>query len=380
MHIEGQRTVEGLPRVFNASELTQASQPRWLAKGRLPRAAASILVGEEGIGKSLLWVYLAAAITTGSALPEFGIPKRQPESVLIVATEDDWSTTVLPRLQVAGADLRNIKVICTDEDGSGPPVFPRDLDLVESVVPAPALVVVDAWMDTVPSGLDVQKPQGASKALSPWKDVATRTDSSILLLTHTNRSSTGNARDKYGATSELRKKARLTLFAQTDENGDLTVGPEKANTTGSLRASVFRIDPIQHFPATDDHDGTIPKLVFVEESSRTAREILADMADQGSKPTDGGQSASEWLKVFMSENGGRCRSTDVKAAAAKAGFSDSKTNRAKAEIGLNAIRESGVWWWESNIATSQDGIAEGSTSLRKVGAWIGSGEPVLVNV
>ena len=39
------------------------------------------------------------------------------------------------------------------------------------------------------------------------------TTAAVLLLTHTNRVDSGNARDKYGATGELRKKARLTLFA-----------------------------------------------------------------------------------------------------------------------------------------------------------------------
>ena len=33
-----------------------AAQPRWLAKDRLPRAAVTLLIGDEGIGKSLLWV------------------------------------------------------------------------------------------------------------------------------------------------------------------------------------------------------------------------------------------------------------------------------------------------------------------------------------
>ena len=61
-----------MPRLWNASDLKAASQPRWLARNRLPRAAVSLLVGEEGIGKSLMWVWLASAISTGKPLPEFG--------------------------------------------------------------------------------------------------------------------------------------------------------------------------------------------------------------------------------------------------------------------------------------------------------------------
>jgi hypothetical protein len=38
---------------------------------------------------------------------------------------------VRPRLDVAGADLDMIRVICIDKDGSGAPIFPRDLPCAE---------------------------------------------------------------------------------------------------------------------------------------------------------------------------------------------------------------------------------------------------------
>ena len=89
----GQEKAEtDLPRLWNATDLEPATQPRWLARKRLPRAAVSLLCGEEGIGKSVLWVWIAAAITRGKPLPEFGIPPREPERVLLAGlTEDDWS-------------------------------------------------------------------------------------------------------------------------------------------------------------------------------------------------------------------------------------------------------------------------------------------------
>ena len=123
------------PKLWNALDLEPAEQPRWLATNRLPRAAVSLLVGDEGIGKSLLWVLIVAHITTGKPLPGFGIPARDPGRVILVCTEDDWSTAVRPRLEVAGADLRMIRVICVDKDGSGAPIFPRDLGLIRNADP-----------------------------------------------------------------------------------------------------------------------------------------------------------------------------------------------------------------------------------------------------
>lgn len=264
---------DGTPKLWNATHLKPAAQPRWLARNRIPRAAVTLLVGDEGIGKSLLWVLIAAHITTGKPFPAFGIPARQPATVIIGAiTEDDWQTTVRPRLEVAGADLDMIQVICIEDDGSGAPVFPRDLDLIRDADPKPALVVVDAWLDTVAAALSVRDPQQARLALHPWKDLATAADAAVWLLCHTNRVATANARDRYGATGELRKKARMTLFAQSDEDDNLVVGPEKMNTAAPIAASKFAITAIHHFNATEDSDGTVPLLTYVGDSDLTARE------------------------------------------------------------------------------------------------------------
>ncbi|MEX1210874.1 MAG: AAA family ATPase, partial [Candidatus Nanopelagicales bacterium] len=331
----------GMPRIWAATDLKAAAQPRWLAKGRLPRGAISLLVGDEGIGKSLLWVWIAAAITTGRALPEFGIPARDPGRVLIVITEDVWAEIVLPRLQVAGADIAMIDVICTEDDGSGAPVFPRDCHLIVNADPAPVLVVVDAWLDTVPPSLSVRDPQQARQALHPWKEVATITEAAILLLTHTNRVTSISARDKYGATGELRKKARMTLYAQTDEAEHLVVGPEKMNSAKALPASMFTIRAVQHFTANDDHDGTVPHLVYAGESEMTARELLAE----NMVPAAGTDDALAWLAEYL--GGGPRWATEVFEAAKGANISEKKARTAKNKLHVEATRNgsTGPWFW-----------------------------------
>lgn len=328
-------TADTMPKLWRATDLKPAAQPRWLAKGRLPLASISLLVGDEGIGKSLLWVWIVAAVTTGKPLPEFGIPQRDPANVILVCTEDDWTTTVRPRLDVAGADLSKIQVICTEDDGSGAPIFPRDLFLIAEADPKPALVVVDAWLDTVPAGLSVRDPQQARQALHPWKDLATAIDAAVLLLCHTNRVSTGNARDKYGATAELRKKARMTLFAQQDDDGRLVVGPEKMNTAAPIPASTFTITSVQHFPPSLDNDGTVPLLAYAGDSDRTAREHIADNydTDHGGDQQDRAD-AERWLEDYLREHPG-AKSKDVKNDAKKdAGISERTLKRASKKLGV----------------------------------------------
>ena len=347
------------PRVWWVDDLKPAVQPRWLAKSRLPRGAVSLLIGDEGIGKSLLWVLLVAKITTGEALPEFGIPARAPGHVMIAAiTEDDWQTVVKSRLIVAGADTAMIRVICTDDDGSGAPTFPRDMNLITGADPKPDFVVVDAWLDTVPRSLQVKDPQQARIALHPWKEAATITDAGLLLLCHTNRVDTGNARDKYGATGALRQKARMTLFAQTDEDDNLVVGPEKANGTATTNATVFTIDKIQHFEPTEDDDGTVPLLRCTGESTKTARQHLSD-AHAASSGSDKSGDAIGWLAVFLA-NGPRWANEIYLVAELKAGFSKDKLRTARKKLNVRVDRETsnGPWFWA--LPQHPDGIPDGT--------------------
>ncbi len=356
------KPVEGMPRLWRATDLKMAEQPRWLAKNRLQRGAINLVVGDEGIGKSLLWVWVAAGVTTGKPLPEFGVPARDPSPVLLVATEDDWSTVVRPRLEVAGADLAMVQVICTDADGSGAPIFPRDLFLIHEAEPAPALVVVDAWLDTVPSALSVRDPQQARQALHPWKELAAVADAAVLLLCHTNRLASSSARDRYGASGELRKKARMTLYAQADEEGQLLVGPEKANTAASIPASRFTISAVQHFAPTSDSDGTVPKLVYAGDSERTARQHVADTIDgDGGDNRQERDTAAKWLREYIDLRGPSVLSADAKRDAAKAGFSERTLQRARQVLRVDYgwIGNPPVTTWVLPANTGNDDAEEG---------------------
>ncbi len=360
-HDDGRATdsdPEGMPRLWKATDLRPAQPPRWLAKGRLPRDAVSLLIGDEGIGKSLFWGWIVAAITRGKPLPEFGIPARPPATVILVCTEDDWSSTVRPRLEVAGADLNMVQVICTEDDGSGSPVFPRDCFLILETDPKPALVVVDAWLDTVPAGLSVRDPQQARQALHPWKEVATSTDAAVLLLCHTNRVASPNARDRYGATYALRQKARLTLYAQQDDEGYLLIGPEKANSTAEAPASRFAITSKAYFPATDEHDGTVPLLAYIGESDRTAREHVAASAEAGADEP-GGNPAKLFVYDYLIRRGGEAPAVDVLKEGRKAGFGDQELKDARRRHRDPRIVSRKASWGDGWVWAIEYGPAEG---------------------
>ncbi len=352
------------PRVWRSDELTGSAPLEWLGVKHIPEAAVTLLTGDEGIGKSLVWVRITAAVTTGSALPEFGIPQREPRPVLVIVTEDDWASTVRPRLELAGADMDYVNVVCSEPDGSGSPYFPRDLDVVANAEPVPYLIVLDAWADTVEGHLSVKDPQQARQALHPWKELATKLRAAVLLLTHTNRATGGSIRERYAMTSELRKKARMALFAQQDEEGRLVVGPDKSNLVGKVAASVFTVEAVQVFDATDSSDGTVPRLLFVQGADFTAAELLTSLS--GPPPSEGAQGfAAITLSSILQDNQPHDRA-EVIEQLAKAGISESTAKRAADALGVVKDRKGfpATSTWQLPVrSTSEPSISADLTGL-----------------
>ncbi|NEW49955.1 AAA family ATPase [Nocardia cyriacigeorgica] len=335
-------TKAGRVKLWKAADLAPSAQPKWLARGRIPVSAVSLLTGDEGKGKSTWWVWLVALVTTGAAFEPFGIPAREPQNVILVLTEDDWSTTVRPRLEVAGADIARVYVICAEPDGSGSPVLPgKDMALLDNPPPF-ALLVVDAWLDVVPDKYNVKDPQAARLALHPWRELATRLGVAVLLVTHTNRVQSADSRDRYGITSELRKKARSTLFAQHDDEGRLVVGPDKANLAGVVPASVFRVEPVQFWEPANDDDGTVGRVVYVGESDHTATEHAR--LNHENRDSDA-QDCREWLQRFMDDNRGSCAASDVSKAAEAEGYGRDALKTAKRRLHIASRKQGERWLW-----------------------------------
>jgi hypothetical protein len=79
--------------------------------GYVPLGKLTVLEGDPGLGKSLLTVALAAAVSTGdySRLP--GGVNRPPRDVFFVTYEDGLRDTIRGRVGAAGADLSRVHVI-----------------------------------------------------------------------------------------------------------------------------------------------------------------------------------------------------------------------------------------------------------------------------
>src|SRR5690606_2492403 len=78
----------------------------WLWRDHIPLGALTILDGDPGLGKSSFTIDLAARVSTGRLMPDGSKGCTGP--VLMIASEDDPSRVVVPRLEAARADTSKV--------------------------------------------------------------------------------------------------------------------------------------------------------------------------------------------------------------------------------------------------------------------------------
>jgi hypothetical protein len=341
-------------KLHKGTDMALSRPVDWLlAPGYLARGKINLLVGAEGIGKSLWTIRAIAAVTKGEAWGPFTMIS-EPADVVMIATEDGWEDTIRPRLEVAQADLSRVYVLCASDDGTGSPVS-SDLHVLSESDLTPALVVVDSWVDTVPGGLSLKDAQKCRAALKPWKSYAADKNAAVLLVAHTNRSDSESSRDTYGLSGALRQVARSALYALEDaDTSALLVGPEKSNLGVKSPAQRFQRTPAEWFPPTSDNDGTVAVLDYLGPDTLTINELVATtQRDKQDRPQRKTSEIDSWLAGILSY--GRLRSTELERLAKDAGFSAEKLRRARERLDVKAVRDDGVWYSELNMARRQDG-------------------------
>jgi|HubBroStandDraft_3_1064219.scaffolds.fasta_scaffold65755_2 hypothetical protein len=328
-------------QLHKASDMALSRPVLWrLAPGYLAAGKVNLLVGAEGIGKSLWAIQAVASTTSGTPWGPFTIGGR-PADAILIATEDGWEDTVRPRLEVAGADLDRLHVLCVDEDGTGTPTFPEDMPVLQDNEVAPSLVVVDAWIDTVAGGLQVKDAQKARQAVGPWKEYAAKTGAAVLLVTHTNRQESQDIRNTYGLSGALRQVARSTMYALEDPDTEaLIVGPDKSNLGAKGVAHWFAKTPVKHFEPTTDGDGTVALLESIGDDHRSVQEVLAEQAD-AARPAPKTEEIDLWLKAELSN--GSVHSVDLEATALAEGYSKDQLRGARKRVDAKSRRVGDKW-------------------------------------
>ncbi|MGH8272804.1 MAG: AAA family ATPase [Gammaproteobacteria bacterium] len=308
----------------------------WLWPGRIPLGKVSMLVGDPGLGKSLVTLGVAATVSRGGRWPIRGEGEAPAGEVVLISGEDDPADTIRPRLEAAAADLNRVHVLdgIADTDERGEPIrrpwtlndLP-ELDRFLTRVSACKLIVIDP-VSAYLAGTDSHKNSDIRALLAPLGDLAARHKLAVLAVSHLNKSQ-GPAIYRTSGSLAFTAAARAVYCVTKDANDAARriLVPIKANLAPDATGLAYRIGT--------DATGT-PRLewepdAFAVDANEALSTVTAD-PEERSERTE----AAEWLRDVLADGSKRASEIFKEAACS---FSKRTLQRARNDIGARVQRE-----------------------------------------
>jgi len=214
----------------------------WLWPSRIPLGMLTMLVGDPGLGKSLLTVELAASVS------------REGSAVLLLSAEDSPSVTIRPRLEAAQADLGRVHNATLRRDGVDEGfALPDDIDSLDALVDelGARLVVVDPLMAHLPAEVNSWRDQSVRTALAPLYRMATERGCAVLLVLHLNKAKGTDPLHRTGGSIGIPGAVRSALLLARDpddpdgERGQQRVLAHIKSNVSPLAPSLsYEVEPI----------------------------------------------------------------------------------------------------------------------------------------
>lgn len=330
-------------RVKKASSIVM-KPVHWLWQGRIALGTLALLAGREGIGKSTLAYKLVAEITNGKLE---GAHKGSARSVIIVATEDSWEFTIVPRLTAAGANLDKVlQIEPTDSDEYGISL-PRDIEELSIIAKEydTAMILLDPLMSRVDSKLDSHKDQQVRQALEPLVKMAGQSGAAVLGLIHVNKSGSTDPLNTLMGSRAFSAVARAVLYVAEDpEDREIKVMSQAKNNLG--RSDLPELSYVLHQETVGMFEGEIITSVALkwgeDKPIGTVRNLIANKTFKSK-----GEQAEDWLDAYLTQNG-KTESKVVKEAGESNGLNERALKRALVELHGKSTREGfpSITYWE----------------------------------
>ena len=305
----------------------------WLWPDRLPQGMMSLLVGDPGVGKSFLTLYMAMMVSTGGIWPDGS--QSSKGTVIILSCEDPIEHVIIPRLQGLNADLSRVKTIPgvrhKDEKGNE---FTEQFNIITDLLeldralrenPDTKLLIIDP-MSAYFGCLDTHKDSNVRSAIAPLVELARRYNVALVGVMHLNKGNSSKA--VYRMMGSLAFPAAARTVWGVSPTADGTKNPRRL------------LLPIKHNilknPTTLAFEIKDGQLIFESQPVNiTADEILAPKSNIEAPERD---RAVDWLKQLLA-GGVPMSSNEILKLAQEEGFTEATIRRAKKESGVKSYIE-----------------------------------------
>lgn len=268
---------------------TEAPPVPWLIEGLAARGHLTMIAGREGIGKSMLSLALAGAVTRGESIAGFDCAQG---SVLIVDAENGCRT-IHRRVRQLDIQPQGLAIALAHRFH-----LAHDLGELEAIVSRsePALVILDSFLSLWPGGKENESGEVAS-VLDPLRDLAHRTDAAIVLLHHAGKNPESVYRGSSAIGASIELGFTLSRAAEGSHSKHLTCHKCRIDVEPDprwLRIHVENGQPFVEAAAPPDGESTAPTQpaqaellpAFLDAAAEPIK--FADLARKlGRKPQDG---------------------------------------------------------------------------------------------
>ena len=305
----------------------------WLWEPYIPSGAITLIQGDGGMGKTTTALAIAAAVSTGTALPGSGSNAApagdgRPAAVIVQNAEDSYPKTIKPRLEQLGADNDMIEVIVENEDE----LSFTDERIEQAIIKFNAKLVVLDPVQAYFGGANMNNANSVRPIMKQLGRVAERNNCAILLVGHLH---------KKGGESQYRSLGSIDIYAaarsvltvgQTGMGDDIrAIVHNKSNLAPHGASQTFGFDPVGGFCWLGEYDITID-------------EILGGTAKV---PKDQLSRACNLIKTTLAY--GPVAAVDIMLKAEEQGISEKTLKRAKSALGVISIKRGGQWFWDMPI-------------------------------
>jgi AAA domain len=321
----------------------QRERVEWVWPERIPLGAVSLLVGDPGLGKSMLHCSVAARLS------------QEGKRTIMTTAEDSLAAVVRPRLEAAGADLEQITFVrVSDEGGEDGLLLPDDVQDLEVAVEEEqaVFVAIDPLTAHLPGSVNSWRDQSIRLALAPLHLMAERRRCAVQAILHLNKGLSSDPLRRIGGSIGLPAAARSVLLLARDpddEEGDegtrRVLAHVKTNYGRLAQSLAFDIEP-RLLPALNGNpEVETARLVELGESEHRAEALLGRADPEERTAID------EAVMFLEQELGDRTMdAATVQKNARSLGISPRTLDRAKARAGVAAERvggigEDGRWTW-----------------------------------
>jgi putative DNA primase/helicase len=320
----------------------KAKRLDYLWKKRIARGKLTAIGGDPGVGKGTLGIDITARLSTAALWPDGG---RAPLCRVLMCTgEDDPADTIVPRLDVAGADRSRVGLIgrvLTVEGKKRRISLDVDAELIVRIAAEWKVdaIIIDPLSSYLGANTNSWQDSDMRRILDTMAEAAARFGIAVIVVVHLTKGSGSNSMYRFQGSIATIAAARFGLLvAPHPQDPSLRVmASNKANLAAKPPSLSFRIVARIH-PELGEEIGCIE---WVGPSPLTADELLAEP----DRRAGAAKLAEDFLLEYLAA--GEAPSQEVKEAASKAGIGQHSIWKAKTGLGVIA-RKDGVagWFWK----------------------------------